>query len=117
MGYRYSTSGFYTLSDTMYKHMDGYEFNDGDDEDTPMWSRYYNLFYTKRGKLQVNISQQLGEYGSFYLSVASKLTGIRINRIGYYSLATTRKLKIFRWGFPGTTVSPVVNLMLIRCLL
>ncbi|BED23011.1 outer membrane usher protein [Escherichia coli] len=24
MGYRYSTSGFYTLSDTMYKHMDGY---------------------------------------------------------------------------------------------
>ncbi|WP_170925828.1 fimbria/pilus outer membrane usher protein, partial [Escherichia coli] len=38
MGYRYSTSGFYTLSDTMYKHMDGYEFNDGDDEDTPMWS-------------------------------------------------------------------------------
>ncbi len=53
MGYRYSTSGFYTLSDTMYKHMDGYEFNDGDDEDTPMWSRYYNLFYTKRGKLQV----------------------------------------------------------------
>ncbi|MDF9334413.1 fimbria/pilus outer membrane usher protein [Escherichia coli] len=33
MGYRYSTSGFYTLSDTMYKHMDGYEFNDGDDED------------------------------------------------------------------------------------
>ncbi|MCV4731722.1 fimbria/pilus outer membrane usher protein, partial [Escherichia coli] len=30
MGYRYSTSGFYTLSDTMYKHMDGYEFNDGD---------------------------------------------------------------------------------------
>ncbi|WP_159330514.1 fimbria/pilus outer membrane usher protein, partial [Klebsiella pneumoniae] len=25
MGYRYSTSGFYTLSDTMYKHMDGYE--------------------------------------------------------------------------------------------
>lgn len=68
MGYRYSTSGFYTLSDTMYKHMDGYEFNDGDDEDTPMWSRYYNLFYTKRGKLQVNISQQLGEYGSFYLS-------------------------------------------------
>lgn len=68
MGYRYSTSGFYTLSDTMYKHMDGYEFNDGDDEDTPMWSRYYNLFYTKRGKLQVNISQQLGEYGLFYLS-------------------------------------------------
>lgn len=68
MGYRYSTAGFYTLSDTMYQHMDGYEFNDDDDEDTPLWSRYYNLYYTKRGRLQINISQQLGNYGSFYLS-------------------------------------------------
>lgn len=68
MGYRYSTSGYYTLADTMYQQMDGYEFNDDDDEDTPLWSRYYNLYYTKRGKLQVNISQQLGSYGSFYLS-------------------------------------------------
>lgn len=68
MGYRYSTSGFYTLSDTMYQHMDGYEFNDDDDDDTPMWSRYYNLYYTKRGKIQFNISQQLAGYGSFYLS-------------------------------------------------
>lgn len=55
MGYCYLTLGFYTFFDTMYKHMDGYEFNDGDDEDTLMWLRYYNLFYTKRGKLQVNI--------------------------------------------------------------
>jgi outer membrane usher protein len=68
LGYRYSTSGYYTLADTMYKHMDGYAFEDGDDEDTPLWSRYYNLYYTKRGKIQVNISQQLGDYGSFYLS-------------------------------------------------
>lgn len=51
MGYRYSTSGFYIFFDIMYKYMDGYEFNDGDDEDTSMWSRYYNLFYIKRGKL------------------------------------------------------------------
>lgn len=69
LGYRYSTSGYYTLSDTMYKHMDGYTEDDSDNnDDIPLWSRYYNLYYTKRGKVQVNISQQLGNYGSFYLS-------------------------------------------------
>ncbi len=34
----------------------------------PHWFDYYNLYYTKRGKLQVNISQQLGGFGSIYLS-------------------------------------------------
>lgn len=116
MGYRYSTSGFYTLSDTMYKHMDGYEFNDGDDEDTPMWSRYYNLFYTKRGKLQVNISQQLGEYGSFYLSGSQQTYWHTDQQDRLLQFGYNTQIKISRWGFHGTTVSPVVNLMLIRCL-
>lgn len=66
MGYRYSTSGFYTLADTMYERMEGY--TESEDDETPLWARYYNLDYSKRGKLQINISQQLGEYGSFYLS-------------------------------------------------
>ncbi len=43
--------------------------------------------------------QQLGEYGSFYLSGSQQTYWIRINRIGYYSLATTRKLKIFAGDF------------------
>lgn len=72
MGYRYSTSGYYTLADTMYRHMDGYSFNDGDSDDTPLWSRYYNLYYSKRGKLQINISQQLADYGSFYLNASEQ---------------------------------------------
>ncbi|STL35378.1 outer membrane export usher protein [Escherichia coli] len=116
MGYRYSTSGFYTLSDTMYKHMDGYEFNDGDDEDTPMWSRYYNLFYTKRGKLQVNISQQLGEYGSFYLSGSQQTYWHTDQQDRLLQFGYNTQIKDLSLGFPGTTVSPVVNLMLIRCL-
>ncbi|MFC3190126.1 fimbrial biogenesis usher protein [Pseudocitrobacter faecalis] len=66
MGYRYSTSGFYTLADTMYHRMEGY--TQSEDDETPLWARYYNLYYSKRGKLQINISQQLGDYGSFYLS-------------------------------------------------
>ncbi|HDS6850947.1 TPA: fimbrial biogenesis usher protein [Enterobacter cancerogenus] len=69
LGYRYSTSGYYTFADTTYKHMDGYNSDpDNTDNDRPHWFDYYNLYYTKRGKLQVNISQQLGGYGSMYVS-------------------------------------------------
>lgn len=73
LGYRYSTSGYYTFADTTYKHMDGYNSNplnedDDNDNDVPQWLDYYNLYYTKRGKLQVNISQQLGGIGSIYVS-------------------------------------------------
>ncbi|UJD93800.1 fimbrial biogenesis outer membrane usher protein [Lelliottia amnigena] len=72
-GYRYSTSGYYSFADTTYKHMDGYNSdpeNEDDDlnNDHPDWYDYYNLYYTKRGKMQVNISQQLGKLGSIYLS-------------------------------------------------
>lgn len=73
LGYRYSTSGYYTFADTTYKHMDGYN-SDADNEDSdpnndhPDWYDYYNLYYTKRGKMQINISQTLGDYGSVYLS-------------------------------------------------
>ncbi|MGN7896843.1 fimbrial biogenesis usher protein [Enterobacter sp. 22452] len=73
LGYRYSTSGYYTFADTTYKHMDGYnsdpENEDNDpNNDHPHWFDYYNLYYTKRGKMQVNISQQLGSLGSMYVS-------------------------------------------------
>lgn len=73
LGYRYSTSGYYTLADTTYKKMEGYNSDiDNLDSDPsnhhPDWYDYYNLYYTKRGKMQVNISQQLGDYGSMYVS-------------------------------------------------
>ncbi len=73
LGYRYSTSGYYTFADTTYKHMDGYN-SDPENEDNdprndhPHWYDYYNLYYTKRGKVQVDISQQLGRLGSVYVS-------------------------------------------------
>lgn len=58
LGYRYSTEGFYTLSDTMYKRMSGYndtENNDiNNDNNKP---NYYDLSYSKRGKFQANITQ------------------------------------------------------------
>ncbi|HHQ6629761.1 TPA: fimbrial biogenesis usher protein [Serratia fonticola] len=70
LGYRYSTQGFYTLDETSYKKMSGYtvETQDGPVGTTPTYSDYYNLKYTKKGRLQISISQQLGTAGSLFLT-------------------------------------------------
>ena len=74
LGYRYSTQGFYTLDETSYRRMSGYTVNsqDGPDEMAPSYTDYYNLNYTKKGKLQINITQQLGGYGSLFLTASSQ---------------------------------------------
>ncbi len=66
-GYRYSTSGFYTLDETTWRHMQGYTDSD-DDDNKPEWQDYYSLYYTKRGKIQVNLSQPLGQGGSVFFT-------------------------------------------------
>jgi len=72
LGYRYSTQGFYTLDETSYKQMSGYSGDDNKDSSegvTPTNSdNFYNLNYTKKGKLQINITQQLGSSGSLFLT-------------------------------------------------
>lgn len=70
MGYRYSTSGFYTLDETTWKHMSGYIGQDDDDDEKSDWSNYYSLYYTKRGKVQANISQPLGKLGSIFITAS-----------------------------------------------
>ncbi len=67
LGYRYSTSGFYTLDDTAWKRMSGYNGQQDDDGERDAGDEY-NLYYTKRGKVQVNISQQFGHFGSLYIT-------------------------------------------------
>ncbi|WES70585.1 fimbrial biogenesis usher protein [Superficieibacter sp. HKU1] len=67
MGYRYSTSGFYTLDETAWRHMEGYT-GQPDDDDKPQWQDYYSLYYTKRGKVQINLSQPLGRMGSIFFT-------------------------------------------------
>lgn len=69
LGYRYSTSGFYTLDETAYRQMRGYK-GDAQEEDSAqtLWMDYYNLYYTKRGKVQFNLSQQLPGSGSVYVT-------------------------------------------------
>ncbi|MEQ4625808.1 fimbrial biogenesis usher protein [Providencia manganoxydans] len=69
LGYRYSTKGFYTLPETSYRQMKGYSLKtqDGVVEKEPEIVDYHDLYYTKKGRLQANISQQFGDYGSAYV--------------------------------------------------
>lgn len=70
LGYRYSTEGFYTLNESSYANMSGYLLptQDGNVDVRPNWRDYYNLNYTKKGKVEVNISQQIGRQGSLFLT-------------------------------------------------
>lgn len=70
LGYRYSTRGFYTLDDTAWRTMSGYQYadNDTDNDGVPDVVSYHNLTMSKKGRVQLNISQSLGEYGSLYVS-------------------------------------------------
>ncbi|WP_259745007.1 fimbria/pilus outer membrane usher protein, partial [Pseudomonas protegens] len=70
VGYRYSTKGYYNLTDTTYRRMSGYnlEIEPGVIQTKPKLTDYYNLAYNKRGKVQASITQQIGNKSSFYLS-------------------------------------------------
>lgn len=74
LGYRYSTKGYYTFEDTTHKMMDGYNTmnEDGNKEYVPSYSDYYNLYYTKRGQIQLNISQTIGDEGSVYVTASNQ---------------------------------------------
>lgn len=74
LGYRYSTEGFYTLDETTYKMMEGYNYQDDNGEQTytPAYSDYYNLYYTKRGKIQLNLSQSVGRGGSVFVTASKQ---------------------------------------------
>ncbi|EBY6849592.1 fimbrial protein FimD [Salmonella enterica subsp. enterica] len=72
-GYRYSTKGFHTLDETALKTMHGrlYDHDEYDDygnliQDT--YSDYYNLYNSKRARFEANISQNLGDIGSIYVT-------------------------------------------------
>ncbi|MED8466087.1 fimbria/pilus outer membrane usher protein [Escherichia coli] len=71
-GYRYSTQGFYNLSDSAYSRMSGYTVKPptGDTNEQTQFIDYFNLFYSKRGQEQISISQQLGNYGTTFFSAS-----------------------------------------------
>lgn len=70
VGYRYSTEGYYSFADTTYRRMTGYNtrYHDGITDGTPDITDYYNLAWSKRGKVQLSITQQLGHASTLYLS-------------------------------------------------
>lgn len=71
LGYRYSTQGFYTLDETTYKNMTGtldQEEGDRNGNGIPLVPQTYNLSKTKKGRMQVSISQQLGDSGSLFMT-------------------------------------------------
>lgn len=70
LGYRYSTQGFYTLNETSYKRMSGSDISDDDGAlgVSPTASNFYNLNYNRRGRVQVNLTQQLGTANSLFFS-------------------------------------------------
>ncbi|WP_413504030.1 fimbria/pilus outer membrane usher protein [Serratia grimesii] len=72
-GYRYSTRGFHTLDETALKSMSGrlYDHNVLDEKGYPLqdtYSDFYNLYNSKRARMEISISQHLGDLGSLYLS-------------------------------------------------
>ncbi|MDX7569075.1 fimbria/pilus outer membrane usher protein, partial [Serratia marcescens] len=69
MGYRYSTQGYYTLNEVSYKKMAGREIvtDNGIIRDEDNLSNYYNLNYSKIGRFQLNINQQITNNSSLYI--------------------------------------------------
>ena len=68
---RYSTEGFYTLSDTAWKSMAGgapKQTVEADGTVTTHYDSVYNLHMARKAKNQLLVSQPMGEYGSLSLS-------------------------------------------------
>ncbi|CAK9883726.1 MAG: Outer membrane usher protein FimD [Candidatus Erwinia impunctatus] len=72
VGYRYSTQGYYDLTDTTYQRMKGYQVrtSDGIFEVKPEWTNFYNLAYSKRGRLQLSVTQQAGKNTTLYVNAS-----------------------------------------------
>ncbi|WP_410516546.1 fimbrial biogenesis usher protein (plasmid) [Pantoea allii] len=72
-GYRYSTRGFHTLDETALKNMSGrlYDHTLLDENGYPVkdtYSDFYNLYNSKRARMELSVSQRLGKVGSLYVS-------------------------------------------------
>ncbi|WP_313506483.1 fimbrial biogenesis usher protein [Kosakonia sacchari] len=91
LGYRYSTRGFYTLNDVAYRRMEGYEYEDQDEseggrESKPVLVSYHNLNNNRKGRFQVNISQNLGDYGSLYISGSQQTYWNNVKPSSWYQI-------------------------------
>ncbi|MGC6061431.1 fimbrial biogenesis usher protein [Enterobacter kobei] len=99
LGYRYSTHGFYSLDDVVYKTMQGYEYDHPDHaHDAPSLIDYHNLYKSKKGRLQLNISQQLG-MGSVYLTGSQQTYWNTSDKDTWYQLGYSGRLGRVGYNF------------------
>ncbi|NWC93109.1 MULTISPECIES: fimbrial biogenesis usher protein [unclassified Pseudomonas] len=70
LGYRYSTKNFYTLADTAWSRMSGFTVVNQDQsiQIAPQITDFYNLNYSKRGRFQATLTQQMGKTSTMYLT-------------------------------------------------
>lgn len=69
IGYRYSTKGMYSLNDVAYKNMQRFKPEEKYDEYGQAYidfSDYYDLNFTRKGQFQLNLNQNLNQFGSVY---------------------------------------------------
>lgn len=99
MNARYSTEEFYSFADSTYKSMSGFYTPDNVDPDSPDWAYQYDLNYAKRGRMEVNLSQQLDDMGSFFLNLSQQT---------YWN--TSDKESLAQLGYAGSWGSLTYNL-------
>lgn len=74
-GYRYSSQGFYTLADVALKDISGWLQNDNenDADGRPVkhnWASHYNLYNSRRERIQLSLSQKLVAFGSLFVTAS-----------------------------------------------
>lgn len=96
---RYSTKGFYTLSDTTYKGMAGgspKQIVEDDGTVTTHYDTVYNLRMSRKAKNQLLLSQPMGQYGSLSLSWDQQT---------YWNTSKTTQSLQFAWNATFRNVS------------
>lgn len=106
LGYRYSTRGFFTLSDSAYKNMSGYDYSsmvNSPEGKEQVLSGYYNLNNTRKGNIQLNINQSLGSHGTIYASGSQQTYWNTDSKDRYYQMGFTSGWKgasyTFAWSY------------------
>lgn len=103
-GYRYSTSGFYTLNDTAMKHMKGWLYDEVevDAQGRPLkrpYTDYYNLYNNQRSRIQLNLSQRIGSQASVYLSASRQTFWNQNKTTDYVSAGLNSSFRSLSYNF------------------
>lgn len=68
VGYRYSTKGYYSLSDSTWKSMSGYSIDTNTFTGENSIVDAYNLNFNKKGRFQLSLTQKAGSSGTVFVS-------------------------------------------------